>query len=417
MTQKTVVIVSQAYVPDPTSVGQHIADAAAELARRGNRVVVYASARGFGDASAKYPSETRDGVEIRRLPFASLGKASIALRVIGGLSFVIQAALRVLFFRDLDMLVVSTCPPMAPLAALIVRMFRRVRVTYWLMDLNPDQMIAMGLSRPGALSVRLFERLNRGILRTADSVVVLDRFMYERVMAKRDISDKAVILPPWPHDDHAEPVAPADNPFRRNYARLDQIVVMYSGNHSPANPLTTLLDAARSLQHDPRFVFMFIGEGAGKREVEAAGLPNVISLPYQPIEHLRFSLSAADLHVVSVGNGVVGIVHPCKVYGAMAVARPILFVGPTPSHIDDLVEQHGIGWAVRHGDVAGVLAVLETLAQERRDGLDAGSRGRALIDGTLSKAALCGRFCDIVENFESLGDTIQHSQIGMCIND
>ena len=38
---------------------------------------------------------------------------------------------------------------------------------------------------------------------------------------------------------------------------------------------------------------------------------------------LRESLSAADVHVVSLGADMVGIIHPCKVYGAMAVlARP-----------------------------------------------------------------------------------------------
>ena len=35
---------------------------------------------------------------------------------------------------------------------------------------------------------------------------------------------------------------------------------------------------------------------------------------------------------------MVGIIHPCKIYGAMAAARPILFLGPNPSHISDLLE-------------------------------------------------------------------------------
>jgi hypothetical protein len=32
----------------------------------------------------------------------------------------------------------------------------------------------------------------------------------------------------------------------------------------------------------------------------------------------------------SAGNG--GIIHPCKIYGAMTVARPILYFGPLLSH-------------------------------------------------------------------------------------
>src|SRR5687768_15943333 len=45
--RKTLLILSQVFVPDPASVGQHMADVAAEMARRGHRVKVYASARGY----------------------------------------------------------------------------------------------------------------------------------------------------------------------------------------------------------------------------------------------------------------------------------------------------------------------------------------------------------------------------------
>ncbi len=66
---KSFLIISQVYVPDPASVGQHIADAAAEMARRGYRVIVYASARGYDDPSKVYPRrETLNGVDVRRLP-------------------------------------------------------------------------------------------------------------------------------------------------------------------------------------------------------------------------------------------------------------------------------------------------------------------------------------------------------------
>lgn len=68
---------------------------------------------------------------------------------------------------------------------------------------------------------------------------------------------------------------------------------------------------------------MCIGGGNGKKEVDdkiAAGARNILSLPYQPLEEIKFSLSAADVHVVSMGDDMVGIVHPCKVYGAMTVA-------------------------------------------------------------------------------------------------
>src|SRR5262249_17042140 len=162
------------YVPDPASVGQHIADAAAEMARRGFRVIVYASARGYDDPGKRYPSrETRDGVEIRRLPLSSFGKSSITVRLIAQWIFLRQAIVRGLFTRSLAALMVSTSPPFAGVAGVVIGFFRRCRVVYWVMDLNPDQMIAMGMITEQSLRARVFRAFNRAILRRADEVVAL----------------------------------------------------------------------------------------------------------------------------------------------------------------------------------------------------------------------------------------------------
>ena len=395
----TLLVLSQVYVPDPASVGQHMADAAAEMARRGWRVIVLTSRNGYDDPSARYAArEIRDGVEVRRLPWCSFGKRSILTRLLGGLSFVLQAIVRGVRLGPVDVLLVSTVPPMAPLAALVIGRLRGAALKFWVMDLNPDQLVALGRIAPSALPARVLDRLNRRILACATDVVALDRFMARRINAKYDVNDKLAIIPPWPHEDHLEPVAHADNPFRRGQGLEGKLVVMYSGNHGPSHPFSTILRAAARLRHEPRLLFMFIGGGVGKGEVEATGLPNVRSLPYQPLTTLRYSLSAADVHLVTMGDEMVGIVHPCKVYGAMAVARPILLLGPEESHVGDLLDREPIGWMVRQGDVDGAVRLLTSILELPAEELVMrGRRARAMIDAGLSKAHLCGRFCDLLE--------------------
>lgn len=402
----TFLIISQVYVPDPASVGQHVADAAAEMARRGYRVIVYASARGYDDPSTKYPKhQILNGVEVRRLPMSSFGKSSIAVRVIAQSIFLAQALVRALFTRRLGGVMVSTSPPFCGLAGVIISRLRGVPLKLWLMDLNPDQMIAMGKMGPRSIPVRIFDSINRTTYRQSRDVVVLDRFMLERANRKVDITKKAAVMPPWPHGDELQRIPHAANPFRKKHELGDgaggKFVVMYSGNHSPANPLATLLDAAEKLQDDPRFVFMCIGGGGGKKDVDdrvAKGVRNIRSLPYQRLSEIKYSLSAADVHVVIVGNDVVGIVHPCKVYGAMAASRPILLVGPNPCHVSDLIEKHQIGWHIAHGDVDGALRVLREMVEMPRERLDTMGRNAAeVIQTSLSKHVLCGLFCDVME--------------------
>lgn len=398
--RRTFLLVSQVYVPDPASVGQHMAGAAQELACRGHHVVVVTSARGYDNPELRYPAhEVRDGVEIRRMPFASFGKGSIAVRAFGGLLFLFQAVLRGLFMRDLDTLVITTSPPFSAMAALVIATVRRVQVQYWIMDLNPDQAVAMGKARAGSFSVRAFDWLNRRILARANHVIVLDRFMRERVMAKLpSVQSRLEVLPPWPLEDVDEPLAHAENSFRSEQALQDKFVIMYSGNHSPANPLTTLLKAAEQLQEDEGLVFLFVGGGIGKREVESSSARNVRSLPYQPLARLRESLSAADVHVVSIGNEVVGMVHPCKVYGAMAVARPILLLGPPENHVADILRQEGIGWHLAHGDVAGTVAAIRQMRATSRNEMERmGRHAQAVVSDRLGRATLTRALCNVLE--------------------
>jgi hypothetical protein len=392
-------VISQVYPPDPASVGQHMADVASAMAARGHRTVVLTADRGYDDPARRFPRrEQAAGVEVRRLPFSSFGKRSIVIRLLGGLSFALQAVWAGIRLGRLDGVLVSTSPPLAQLAGLLVSRLRGAPLTLWVMDLNPDQMVALKLLSPSHPAARLFDWLNRRVLARARTVIVLDRFMAERVLAKLDVRDKLAVLPPWPHEDHVGPTSREGNPFRRDHGLNGKFVVMYSGNHGPSNPLTTALQAALRLRDDPRVAFVFIGGGIGKSEVEAVAGPTILSLPYQPLDRLRYSLSAADVHLVTMGDDVVGIVHPCKVYGAMAVARPVLFVGPARSHVGDLLAGEEIGWRVAHGDVDGLVELLRGLVERDADSLaDMGRRARRVLQHGLSKSELCGRLCDILE--------------------
>lgn len=397
----TLLILSQVYVPDPASVGQHLHDTAVEMTERGIRVRVVTSARGYESPDRKYPAkEVRDGVYIRRLPFSSFGKRSIAARLLGQCVFLVQAVVRGCLTRRLRGILVSTSPPMCSVAALCIAAIRRVPIVYWVMDINPDQAIRMGVFSKTAWPVRAFHLLNRFILRGAARVVTLDRFMAARLLEKRDISDKLDVFPPWPHDGRIVPVPHANNPFRRRHGLEGKFVVMYSGNHSKAHPISTLLKAAKRLEHDDGIRFVFVGGGHEKHKVEErirGGAPNLISLPYEPLEQLKYSLSAADVHVVTVGGSVVGIVHPCKIYGAMAAARPILLIGPDPSHASEILDETGCGRRVFHGDVDGAVDAIRELARMTPfERAQMGHAAREFVALTVSKERLCGRLGDIL---------------------
>jgi glycosyltransferase involved in cell wall biosynthesis len=208
------------------------------------------------------------------------------------------------------------------------------------MDMNPDEAIAAGWLRADSLAAKLLERMSRFSFRRAGSIIALDRFMRDRIVAKDIAPEKVAVIPPWSQDGDVTFDAAGRDAFRAAHQLTDKFVVMYSGNHSPVHPLATVMAAADKLREEKHIVFAFIGGGSEFAKIKkwAEGNPQVLCLPYQPLNQLSASLSAAEAHLVVMGQVMLGLVHPCKIYNMLAVGAPVIYVGPTPSHVTEILQ-------------------------------------------------------------------------------
>lgn len=389
------------------STAQHLTDLANGLASRGHDVTVVASDRGYDDPTARFARrEQWNGIEIIRIRTLSLGKGAKWRRAFNFGSFLLLCGLRLLLLPRFDVVVALTSPPLISFLATLFVKLKGGSLFSWVMDLNPDEAIAAGWLKERSPTTRFLQRLSNYSFHNAARTIVLDRFMKERVVAKGVNPDRIVIIPPWSHDDHVSYSESGREAFRRQHDLSDKFVVMYSGNHSPCHPLDTLLDAALVLRARSEIVFCFVGGGSEQIKVRdfaaSHSLQNVKCLPYQPLSELSSSLSAADLHVVVMGEKFVGIVHPCKVYNITLVGAPALYIGPQPSHITDIAVQHGRFFLTGHGDVEGATAAIVEATQVKE---------RLSVNISFSKHTLLPQLIGIIEqdvhDFSGLRDKVQ----------
>jgi hypothetical protein len=266
------------------------------------------------------------------------------------------------------------------------------------MDLNPDQAIAAGWLRKESWTGRILSRVLLYSLDRAERIVALDRFMRKRIINKGVPADKVAIIPPWSHDEAVRYDEAGREAFRKEHGLAGKYVVMYSGNHSPCHPLDTLLEAARELRGRADVTFCFVGGGSEFRKVQqfaaAHDLLNIHALPYQPLERLSASLSAADLHLVVMGDPFVGIVHPCKVYNIVALGIPWMYVGPAPSHVTEL----GAGGHFSHGDVGGVVGFISGMPRRELEG--------EVKHMPCTQEVLMTRMVEVIESAAEAGDLV-----------
>jgi colanic acid biosynthesis glycosyl transferase WcaI len=143
--------------------------------------------------------------------------------------------------------------------------------------------------------------------------------------------------------------AERDNAYRAEHGLMGRTVVMYAGNVGFSQSLGLLVHAARAFATArPDVVFVVNGGGAARPalEADAADLPNVRFVDYQPIERLPEVLAAADVHVVPLKRGLAHASVPSKLYSILAAGRPVLASVDPGTEVARTLEQAGAGVGV-----------------------------------------------------------------------
>jgi glycosyltransferase involved in cell wall biosynthesis len=401
-----ITLVNQAFHPDVVSSGQHLTDIALGLAKRGHAVSVITSRRAYDDPAKTFPKrELWRGVDIYRVFNTGFGKRAKWRRAVDFMTFLLSCCWRLFWLTKPDVIVALTSPPLVSVIAAGFARLRGAKFCYWIMDLNPDEAVAAGWLSPDSFMACWLERLSRFSLRHASAIVVLDKFMEQRILAKGIAAEKIAVIPPWSHDSEVQFDAAGRARFRKAHDLEGKFVVMYAGNHSPCHPLDTILAAVKELASRDDIAFCFVGGGSEHRRVKIFSqenrLANVRCLPYQPLDELAGVLSAADLHLVVMGDPFVGLVHPCKAYNLLRVNAPILYMGPKPSHISEVLDEIGdrlpTGWAAHGNPAQTVKTILEL-----KDRVNRSVRGEGEpLDTRFSKEALMPAMLDLIESTPS----------------
>jgi glycosyltransferase involved in cell wall biosynthesis len=351
------VFVNRYFWPDHSATSQIASDLAFHLASRGWDVHVVTSRQRYDDASARLPAaEVERGVRILRVWSARFGRARLIGRAVDYLSFYASAFFAMRRFGRDAVVVPMTDPPLISVVASLAA----PRIVNWVQDLFPEVAQALGIRTPSLLA-----RLRDWSLRRARVNVVLGTRMAALV-------PKSVIIHNWA-DGGLVPVAHEQNELRAEWGLQDSFVVAYSGNLGRAHEFDTILGATRNLPH---IRFLIIGGGAKLDSVKASAGANVTFLPYQPREALSRSLSAADVHLVSLQPQLEGLVLPSKFYGALAVGRPVIFIGAADGELARMIREHECGAVVAPGDVERLTNTIAALAADREETAAMGARGR-----------------------------------------
>ena len=350
--KKRVLFISQVYSPSHDATSQISADLATGLLDLGWDVHVLTNQVNYMTGERLPRHEILDGVQVWRTPCVPLRRENPLARIAIYGGFFVTSAPALALVPKPDVAIYLSTPPLVAWSGAALRALGKVKTAYWAQDVYPEAPVQMRIFKNSLLKRMLFF-LDRTITRRMDEIVVIGDEM-ELVFDKKGIlKEKITTIHNWSVVDFKS-ITRAKNSLLTANGLLDKFVVQYSGNMGVAHDFTPICDAMVNTAVDLDIHWLLIGEGKRKKEVADTVsmhmLSNVTMMPYQPIEELSISLTAADVALVSLRPNLEGLVVPSKLYGAMAAGLPIIFIGSPKGEVARILERHTCGLTAADGE-------------------------------------------------------------------
>jgi len=388
-------VLNQYYWPGVEATAQLLTDLCEALADEIDVKVVTGVLHGQEDEPRRL---VRNGVEIVRVPSTSFERSRLLARASNYASYLTNALVFGLRGPRPDVVLCMTDPPIvADIALLVAKRFRAPLVVIS-QDVFPE--IAVQLKRlENPLAMRMLRSFVSLYLRRADRIVAIGDTMRRRLEEKGAPPERVSVIPNWVD---TERLAPRDraNDWARNLGLDKRFVVMHSGNVGHAQDLDSLVRSATFLRDLEDLWILIIGMGARHAELkslaELLDVDQVRFLYYQSRGVLPQSLSAADVHVVGLASGLAGYVVPSRLYGILAVARPVVVAADAESETAQVVQRVGCGVVVPPGRPELLARAIRDAHDGKYDLVEMGRRGREWVEREADRSVAVQRYRDLL---------------------
>ena len=394
--------VNQYYAPDFAATAQQMSDLCEKLAAEGHEVHVLSGRALYDGRDIDLPAyETINGVHVHRVKICNQSRARFRDRFLGYICFSFLAFFKATFLPRFDVVVTLTTPPMIALLGTWLRLVRKSRFVYWVMDIYPDIALEAGVLKKFGPITGIWNILGRISYLTANRVVVLGEDM-KKVMRRKGIPERKLqVIQSWACGEEIRPIPSNDNRFRRESLRPHKFTLMYSGNMGTCHAFESVIEGIKVLEDDPRFDFVFIGAGKKLEELQhrLSGMDGRVRfMPYQERSLLAETLSAPDAHLATLDPRYDGLLVPSKLYGIMAAGKPVVFVGSPENEIARIIAESRCGLRVDPENPQSFADALRRLADSPDEAREFGGNGRRAFDERYERDSLCAKFMTLLED-------------------
>lgn len=376
-------VVSQYFWPENFRVNDFVA----EMVARGHEVTVLTGKPNYPDGTlfpdyAANPAAFMEysGARLVRVPMTMRGKGGLSL-IINYLTFALSSCTIGVFRlrgQSFDAIFVFGASPVSvALPAIFVKWLKRTPVAFWVLDLWPQSLQAVGAVKSSAILTLVGVGVG-WIYRRCDLVLAQSRSFVPQISQQLKDPSKVIYFANW-----SEAIElPENSPPAEEVAKQDGVFdIVFAGNIGEAQDFPAILDAALQLREEP-VRWLIVGDGRKAKwvqgEIDRLGLAGkVVMLGRFPLERMPSFYRHADALLVSLRRDpIFALTIPGKLQSYLAAGIPVLAM--LDGEGQEVLRASGAGFATGAGDAAGLVAnVRRMMAASAQELVEMGHRGRA----------------------------------------
>lgn len=409
---KKVLFITNYFYPEVASIAQLYTELCENMMDQFQMTVVCAVPCYSGKIDASYQKkrffyEKYQNIKIIRVHVAEFQKTNKLSRIKHIVSYFFNTILAILKAEKPDIIFTCSQPPiLGGLLGVIAKRLRNGKLIYNIQDFNPEQTEAVGYSK-NKFVLTAAKFLDNHSCKCSDLVITVGRDMQEtlcnRFRGKK--VPKNIVINNWIDESQIYPL-PANQDdvlqFKKQYGLDGKFVIMYSGNIGLFYDLENMIKVIGKFKNRADVVFAFVGDGAVKpilmTYVTQNKIKNVTFIPYQDKSALIYSLNAADVHLVLNAKGIKGVSVPSKIYGILAVNKPIFGVLEPGSEAWNIIDKSGCGILCKAGDYVSIEKNLNDLIDRKESFINRHSTGHAYLMERFTKDKSIERYKNAIEN-------------------
>ncbi|HYG73894.1 MAG TPA: glycosyltransferase family 4 protein [Planctomycetota bacterium] len=384
-----ILYVCQYFPPEMGAPSARVHELAREWVRSGHEVTVLTAfahhptgLKASGDRWKLTRRETLDGVDVLRTYVYATPNKGTFRRMLSYASFMLSAmSIGWLRVKRPDVVIASSPQLLCGAAGWFLSRVLRAPLIFEVRDLWPESLLAVEIMKDNFL-IACLRRLARFLYQNCASIVTVGQGYKRNISSLYGIAPEKISIIPNGIDPALFDAKADGRQLRARKKWDDRFVVMYVGTHGMAHALENVLEAARLLSPDSRFLFVFVGEGAEKSSLEQRAaqwqLRNVEFIGQQPKQAIPEYYAACHVGIVSLRNTpLFQEVLPSKLFEYLAMERPVVLT--LGGEAQSIIEESGAGVYVAPENPTSLAEALRTLAADPAKLQAMGVRGRQYV--------------------------------------